>query len=136
MSLAYKEACRAEQENEVPVGAVIVQNNQVIAQACNQREKDQQVTSHAELLALQKASLWNQSWNLKGCCIYVTLEPCSMCMGGILSARLDQLIFATKDPQKKEAERLIYESQIQTLSGIMEKPCSDILTSFLDEYVP
>ena len=133
MSLAYEQACKAEEKNEVPVGAVIVQGNQVAARAFNQKEKDQQVASHAELLAIQQASLRFQRWDLRGSRIYVTLEPCLMCMGGILSARLDQLIYAAKDLNKHEYETFNFEQQIQIVSGVMEKSCSQILTRFFKQ---
>ena len=133
MSLAYEEACKAEKEDEVPVGAVIVKKDQVIARAFNSKEKDKQVTSHAELKVIQQASIWNQSWNLTGCRIYVTLEPCLMCMGGILSARLNSLIYGASDSRKPELEKLHFNSQIQIVSGVMEEPCSQILTRFFKQ---
>ena len=92
-SLAYK-ACL---KGEVPVGAVVVKNNKIISQAFNKREKNQIATHHAEILVIQKACKKLKSWRLDDCDIYVTLEPCPMCAGAIINARIKNLFFAVKD---------------------------------------
>ena len=97
MSLAYKEALKAKAQGEVPVGAVIVKNNEIISRAYNQKEQTQNALSHAEMLAISSASLRLKTWRLEECLIYVTLEPCLMCKGAIESARISKLIYACKD---------------------------------------
>ena len=84
-------------KGEVPVGAVVVKNNKIISQAFNKREKNQIATHHAEILAIQKACKKLKSWRLDDCDIYVTLEPCPMCAGAIINARIKNLFFAVKD---------------------------------------
>ena len=129
MSLAYKEALKAEREEEVPVGAVVVYGKKVIAKAYNKKEQKQRVSAHAEMLALDEASRYLKNWRLEGCSIYVTLEPCFMCTGALISSRISRLIYACKDPKNKEGF-LKPQKNFEILSGIMEKPCSDLIKSF------
>ena len=91
MNLAVEEAKKAFKNNEVPVGAVIVKDNKVISKAYNKKEKDKLVTSHAELLAIMKASKKLNNWRLDGCDIYITLEPCPMCASAIKQARISNI---------------------------------------------
>ena len=97
MSLAIKEAKKAYLLDEVPVGAVIVKDDKVIAKGHNLREKKNDVTSHAEVEAIKKANKILNSWRLNDCDIYVTLEPCMMCMGAILQSRIRHIYFGAKD---------------------------------------
>ena len=97
MNEALKEAEKAYKKNEVPVGAVIVCNNKIISRAHNKRVRNNQTISHAELLAITKANKKLKSWRLEDCEIYVTLEPCAMCAGAIMQARIKKVYFATKD---------------------------------------
>ncbi len=99
MRLALEEADRAEAEGEVPVGCVIVHAGEVIARAHNLREQTQDPTSHAEILAIRAAARRRGSWRLDGCEVYVTLEPCPMCAGALVNARVERVIFATPDPK-------------------------------------
>lgn len=99
MRQALRQANRAAEAGEVPVGAVIVHNNQVIARGYNQRETLHDPTAHAEMIAITAAAEHLQSWRLTGCSLYVTLEPCLMCSGAIYLARIDRLIFACEDPK-------------------------------------
>ena len=87
----------AEREGDVPVGAVIVRRNEIIARASNRTVRDQDATAHAELLAIREASRVTGSWRLDGCTLFVTLEPCAMCAGAIVLARLDRLVFGAFD---------------------------------------
>jgi len=141
MELALKEAKKAYLMDEVPIGAVIVKDNKVIARAHNLKEKNNLCTSHAELLVIQKASKKIGNWNLKGCELYVTLEPCMMCIGTIINSRIDTLYFGTSDPKGGSVESLI---NIKNIRGIQPYPkeiykdilhdeCSGILKEFFRE---
>ncbi len=99
MKLAYKEAQKCVEIDEVPVGAVIVQNQKVIARGHNLREHHNDPTSHAEIVALRKACRKLGSWRLENCEIYVTLEPCAMCAGAILWSRISRVIYGASDPK-------------------------------------
>lgn len=133
MSLAYKEALKAQAQNEVPVGAVIVKDGEIISRAYNQKEQNQNALSHAEMLAISSASLALKSWRLERCHIYVTLEPCLMCKGAIESSRIEKLVYACKDLKRED----IYSEQsnknhwkIDVISGIMEEACSTLIKDF------
>lgn len=99
MRAALKEAEKALLIDEVPIGAVIVKDDKIIARGFNMREKNNDPTGHAEIIAIRKAAKKLNSWRLPGCRIYVTLEPCAMCAGAILWARLDEVIFGASDPK-------------------------------------
>ena len=99
MSAAIDLAKKAARKDEVPVGAVIVRNNKIIAKACNLRETKKNPLAHAELLAINKAAKRMKGWRLLGCTLYVTLEPCSMCAGAIINARVEEVVFGAYDPQ-------------------------------------
>jgi tRNA(adenine34) deaminase len=141
MKAALKEAEKAKQIDEVPVGAVVVQNGIVIAKAHNLREKTQLASSHAELLAIQKASKKLGTWCLEDCDLYVTLEPCLMCTGAIELSRIHALYYGTSDPKGGSVDTLIQVKKIPHLNtypkeihaGVLQKECSEILTSFFRE---
>lgn len=97
MKEALVEAKRAFEMDEVPVGAIVVYQNQVIGRGHNLKEKQKNVSSHAELIAMAQASQHLQSWRLKGCTLYVTLEPCMMCTGALIQSRIDRIVYAVKD---------------------------------------
>jgi tRNA(adenine34) deaminase len=99
MALALEEAARAPAHGDVPVGAVVVRGGEVIARAHNRREVDADPTAHAEVLALRAAAAAVGSWRLDGATLYVTLEPCTMCAGALVLARVDRLVFAADDPK-------------------------------------
>lgn len=99
MKEAIKEANKCLRVDEVPVGAVIVENDKIIARAHNLREKKLDPTAHAEILAIKKACKKRQSWRLENCTIYVTLEPCSMCAGALLWARVKRIVYGASDPK-------------------------------------
>jgi tRNA(adenine34) deaminase len=99
MGLALQEARRAGDAGEVPVGAVVVVDGQVVAAAGNQREKTGDPTAHAEILALRAAAAALGAWRLSGATVYVTLEPCPMCAGALVAARVSRLVFAAPDPK-------------------------------------
>jgi len=99
MKKALKQAEKAFHKSEVPVGALIVRDKTIISRACNLREKKQNPLGHAEILAIKKASRKLNSWRLEGCSLYVTLEPCLMCIGAVLQARISELIYGCLDPK-------------------------------------
>ncbi len=137
MKLALVEAEAALAEDEVPVGAVIVHGDRVIASAHNQREQLRDPTAHAEMIAITQAAEALGSWRLEGCTLYVTLEPCPMCAGAILQARVDVLVFGAPDP-KAGAVQTLYEllndsrlnHRTQTAGGVLLEECGGILTRF------
>src|SRR3990170_2657056 len=99
MALALEEARVAASAGDVPVGAVVARGDEILGRAGNARERDQDPTAHAEILALRQASTALGSWHLEGCTLYVTLEPCAMCSGALVLARVDRLVFGAEDPK-------------------------------------
>ena len=140
MQMALAEAEQAWAEDEVPVGAVIVYQDRVIAAARNQREQLHDPTAHAEMIAITQAAESLSSWRLEGCKIYVTLEPCPMCAGAILQARIPYLIYGASDP-KAGAVHTMYQllsdarlnHQTQVTSGVLADRCGKILTEFFQQ---
>ncbi|HEY2987166.1 MAG TPA: tRNA adenosine(34) deaminase TadA [Candidatus Binatia bacterium] len=140
MKLALDEAHAAAQAGEIPVGAVVVHHGEVISRAHNRREELQSPMAHAEVLALQAAAERLKSWRLEECSLYVTLEPCLMCVGAILQARLRRLVFGCLDPKGGAVEslyRLCEDSKLNhtlpVTRGIMESECSAVLSEFFAE---
>ncbi|MDX8363397.1 tRNA adenosine(34) deaminase TadA [Cytobacillus sp. IB215316] len=139
MRLALNEAKKAEQINEVPIGAVIVKDNEVIASAFNLREREQRSLAHAELLAIDEACKSIGSWRLENTTLYVTLEPCPMCAGAIVLSRIQRVVYGAKDPKGGCAGTIMnlldekrFNHQVEVESGILEKECGSILTTFFN----
>ena len=137
MELAYKEALKAFEEDEVPVGCVIARGDEVIAKAHNRKEKKNCAVYHAEIECINKAAKKLDNWNLKGCRMYVTLEPCMMCTGAIINSRIDKVVFACRDPKGGAMVSNIRLDEVKNLNhypeteeGVMEKECSDLLKKF------
>lgn len=137
MQKAVAEAKKAELKAEVPIGCVIVQNGKIIARAHNLRESKQDPAAHAELLAIRKAAKKLSSWRLLDCTLYVTLEPCLMCMGAIILARVPRVVFGCFDPKAGAGGSLYDLSKDQRLnhnfeltSGICKTECSKLLSDF------
>lgn len=138
MAMALEEARAALAEDEVPVGAVVVSRSRgVIGQAHNQREQLRDPTAHAEMIAITQAAQAMQSWRLDDCILYVTLEPCAMCAGAVVLARMPMICFGCTDPKAGACEtlyriasdpRLNHRSQI--VSGVLAQPCAAILSEF------
>ncbi|TAG73529.1 MAG: nucleoside deaminase [Oscillatoriales cyanobacterium] len=127
MSRAVELARAAGDAGEVPVGAVIVDGaGKLIAEAQNRRERDCDPTAHAEVLALRAAGKVLQDWHLNQCTLYVTLEPCPMCAGAIVQARIGLLVYGADDPKTGTCHRL------QVLGGIMESVCRDQLLAWFE----
>lgn len=136
MKEALKEAQKAYDKLEIPVGAVIVKNGKIISRAHNLKETKQTATAHAEILAIQKANKKLNNWRLVDCDIYVTLEPCDMCMGAILSSRIKNIYIGTLDPKKKEKIDINkykeeYDTNIEY--GIMQAKSEEILKNFFKD---
>ena len=141
MQIAYEEAIKAFHEKEVPVGACLVDNKgEVLSQFGNNREKDKNSIGHAEILCIQEASQKLNSWRLLGTTLYVTLEPCIMCLGAIQQARISRLVFGAYDP-KGGALSLGYKihqdarlnHQFKVSGGVLHFQCSQILSKFFRE---
>jgi tRNA(adenine34) deaminase len=137
MTRALDEARLALEHGDVPVGAVVVYEGEVIAAAHNRREVDQDPTAHAELLAVRAASGVVGSWRLDGCSLYVTLEPCTMCAGALVLARLPELIFGASDPKAGAAGSLYdlvreprLNHRVDVTAGVMAAECGDVLKAF------
>ena len=137
MEAALREARDAAEAGEIPVGAVVVCGGEVIARAHNRRQELQNPTAHAEVSALQAAASHLKSWRLEECSLYVTLEPCIMCVGAILQARISRLIFGCLDPKAGAVEslyRLCDDSRLNhtlpVTRGVMENECSSLLSEF------
>jgi tRNA(adenine34) deaminase len=140
MYAALQEAERAFEEDEVPVGAVVVHNNKIIGRGYNQIEKLKDATAHAEMIALTSASNHLGNWRLNECAIYVTLEPCIMCTGALLSSRISELYFASNDIKfgacgsvYNLAEESKVNHTIKVYSGILDKESEDLLKSFFEK---
>ncbi len=137
MRLALEEAQKAFDLAEVPIGAVLVKEGQVITRACNLKEKLGDPTAHAEILALKEGASKLGGWRLSGTTLYVTLEPCPMCAGAMLQARIDRVVFGAWDPKAGAAGSLLnvleyplFNHQVEVLGGILEDDCAALLKSF------
>src|SRR5437660_357500 len=138
MEMALEEARTADDEDEVPVGAVIVSFERgVIARAHNQREGLLDATAHAEMIAITQASLALRSWRLEGCALYVTLEPCPMCAGAIVQARLPLVVYGCTDPKAGACDTLYritgdprLNHRAQVVGGVLSERCAVVLSDF------
>lgn len=140
MQLAINEAEKASQRNEVPIGAIIVFQDEVIATGFNIRETSQETLSHAELIAIREANKKVGSWRLEDCTLYVTLEPCPMCAGAIVQSRIKRVVFGASDPKAGCAGTLMnlldekrFNHQVAVTSGVLEEKCSSLLSKFFKE---
>lgn len=132
MRQAYKQALYAKEEGEIPIGAVVVCNNKIIARAYNQTEKLQDVTAHAEMLALTAAANYLGNKYLQDCTLYVTVEPCVMCAGASYWAQLKRVVFATSDPKRgfRRFGGNLLHPKTEMESGILAHECSNLMTEF------
>ena len=136
MNEALKEARKAYEKLEIPVGAVIVKNGKIISRAHNLKETKQTATAHAEILAIQKANKKLNNWRLIDCDMYVTLEPCSMCMGAIVSSRIKNIYIGTLDQKKEEKidiQKYKEEYDVNIKYGICGAECESILKEFFKD---
>jgi len=138
MNAAYQEALKALDEGEVPIGAIIEKEGRIIGRGYNRVEKCVDASAHAEILAIGAASSSIESWRLSGCAIYVTLEPCLMCLGALLQSRIGAIVYAAKDPRLGTVDTFFYRQEIERAygfyptitSGVMNDQCSKLLSSF------
>ncbi|MEY8351574.1 tRNA adenosine(34) deaminase TadA [Bacillus cereus] len=140
MQLAIEEAKKAEEIQEVPIGAVIVLDGEVVSVAHNLRETEQRSIAHAELLAIDEACKNLGTWRLENATLYVTLEPCPMCAGGIVLSRVKRVVYGASDPKGGCAGTLMnlltderFNHQCEVVSGVMEEECGMLLTNFFRE---
>ncbi len=136
MQLAIEEAHKSN--GDIPVGAVVVKDGVVISSACNTKEKDNDITSHAEIIAIRKAEKILNNWRLDGCELYVTLEPCPMCGWALLQSRIKSVYFGSYDvnygafTSKIDLRTLISGQNINVYGGIMESECDELLSKFFE----
>ena len=141
MRLALKQAKLSQKIGEVPIGALIIdQNGKIISRSTNLREKQKTTLGHAELVAIHRACKKLDSWRLLGCTLYVTLEPCFMCAGALVQSRISRVVFATPDPKGGALESLSQlgkdsrlNHQFEVTGGILAAECSSLLKSFFRE---
>lgn len=140
MQIALNEAEKAAEEGETPIGAVAVLNGKIIAKARNKREIWNDPTAHAEIIALKKSAKKLNRWRLTGLTLYVTLEPCAMCAGAMVLARIDRLVFGCADPKAGACGTLYnilqdkrLNHQVEITTGVMEKECSALLKKFFKQ---
>jgi tRNA(adenine34) deaminase len=137
MAEALAEARTAAAEGEVPIGAVVVFDGRIVGRGRNARETRRDPTAHAEVLALQEAARSLQRWRLSGATVYATLEPCPMCAGALVNARVDRLVYAVPDPKAGAAGTLFdvprdprLNHRIEVVSGVLAEECGALLSSF------
>lgn len=137
MQKALNLAHKAEAIGEVPIGAILVKDGKIIGRGFNQRESKKDPSAHAEMIAIRQASRRLNAWRLTGTTLYVTLEPCPMCVGAILLARIERVVFGCHDPKGGAAGSLYnlavdprFNHQVELASGVMQAECSEVLSSF------
>ena len=137
MKEALKEAQKSYNKEEIPVGAVIVKDGKIIGRGHNLKETKNDTTKHAEIIAIKKASKKLKSWRLTGCTMYVTLEPCTMCAGALIQARLDKVVIGTMDEKTGACGSVLnvvedykFNHRVEIEKGVMEKECKSIIQEF------
>jgi tRNA(adenine34) deaminase len=140
MRLALEEARAAAAGGDVPVGAVVARGDEVVARAGNAREREQDPTAHAEILTLRQTARAVGNWHLEGCTLYVTLEPCAMCAGALVLARIDRLVLGAADPKAGFAGSLgdivrdgRLNHEVEVTVGVLAEECGEVLRAFFAE---
>lgn len=140
MKAAILQAKKAYRLNEVPIGCVIVQDKKIIARGYNRRNTDKNTLAHAEIKAIGKASKIVGDWRLEGCTLYVTLEPCQMCAGAIVQARMDRVVIGSMNEKAGCAGSVLnilqnenFNHQVEITRGVMEEACTKMLSTFFKE---
>lgn len=137
MKIALDEAKKAEEIGEVPIGAVIVKDDKIIARGHNKREILKNPLAHAEIMAINEASIALDSWRLLNCTLYVTIEPCSMCAGAIVNSRIERLVIGAMDSKMGACGSIVdlvrhdeFNHRVDLKSGVLEDECSNIMKDF------
>lgn len=132
MQQALIEAEHAASKGEVPIGAVLVEDGEIIARAHNTREQSKNPLDHAEMLLLQQAGQQKGNWRLNDTTLYVTLEPCPMCLGALLQARVGRLVYGCVDPKREKKSMMIHGNNhcLKITGGVLEEACSLVLKNF------
>lgn len=140
MREAFKQARKAYALGEVPIGCVIVHDGRIIGRGYNRRNTDKSTLSHAEIIAIKKASRVIGDWRLEECTLYVTLEPCQMCAGAIVQARIPKVVMACMNPKAGCAGSILnildmpaFNHQAETVQGVLEEECAELLKTFFKE---
>lgn len=140
MKAAIRQAKKAYALGEVPIGCVIVYEGKIIGRGYNRRNTDKNTLAHAEITAINKASKKIGDWRLEGCTLYVTLEPCQMCSGAIVQARIDEVVMACMNPKAGCAGSILnvlempeFNHQVKVTRGVLEEECSQMLKEFFKE---
>jgi tRNA(adenine34) deaminase len=140
MAEALAEARRAGEEGEVPIGAVVAFDGRIVGRGRNARERLRDPTAHAEILALQEAARTLGRWRLTGATVYATLEPCPMCAGALVNARIDRLVYGVADPKAGAVDTLFdlardarLNHRLQVASGVLAQECGELLRAFFRE---
>ena len=140
MRAALEEARRSREWGDVPVGAVVARGEEIVARAGNGRERFRDPTAHAEVLALREASSRHGGWRLDGCTLYATLEPCAMCAGALVLARIDRLVYGAADPKAgfvgslgDIARHEQLNHRVDVAGGVLAKACGDVLRQFFQD---
>jgi tRNA(adenine34) deaminase len=137
MRLALEQARQAFAQGEIPIGAVVVHHDKIIAAAHNEKEKRQDPTAHAEILAIRRAAKALETWRLSEATLYVTLEPCPMCAGAMIQSRVARLVYGAMDRKGGAVESVMnvldfrcWNHRLEVVAGILEDDCTELLTSF------
>lgn len=140
MKEALKQAKRAYRLGEVPIGCVVVCNDEIVGRGYNRRNTDKCTLNHAEITAIKRASKKTGDWRLEGCTLYVTLEPCQMCAGACVQARFDRVVIGAMNPKAGCAGSILnilqmqeFNHQVEIERGVLEEECSELLTKFFKE---
>lgn len=140
MKEALKQAKKAYKQEEVPIGCVIVQDNKIIARAYNKRNMKKNPLAHAEIMAINKAAKITGDWRLEDCTMYITLEPCQMCAGAIVQARIPKVVIGAMNPKAGCAGSILnllqvqaFNHQVELVRGVMEEDCTEMMQEFFRE---
>lgn len=134
MKEAFKEALKAYKKGDVPVGAIIVKDNKIVAKSYNKKEKNKNAIKHAEIDVIDKACKKLKTWRLEQCILYTTLEPCLMCTGAIIQSRIKKIYYSTSNHNFGETNQIKkYNKQIEINKGILEQETSELLKKFFKE---
>ena len=140
MKEAIRQAKKAGKLDEVPIGCVIVRNGKIIARGYNRRNTEKSTLAHAEIQAIRKASKVIGDWRLEDCTMYITLEPCQMCAGAIVQARIPRVVIGSRNPKAGCAGSILdllhvpaFNHQVELEEGVLQEECSEMLTSFFRE---